>query len=320
MKRNWSEVSILRAILVAIILMFIISSSNDGPSGPARANQPDERLVGGNNIALLNRAVLLNMACACWSFGHDGDFSGMDLPKVSEAGYLPYWVIDPLTEKPIEILREKNPSGTQVTLSPVGDGSWDYTLVSPPMVDDPDAAAETLAGSEFMYSWQDFVSDAAANPETADLIPGTEWDIIRWGLMQSLPILMDAYLMEHNAMPGSISDLLDGRFIIDEDFLICAKELFLNGDVANFEIGVIPSYNTLYFEYATAGGENKTVGTVYEIGPDGYDITDQGRSKMVGTLRDGERIVLLSDEMIVDWENSIPDECRAPLSQFYTAD
>jgi len=255
---------------------------------------------------------------------HDG-IAEADLTKVSGAGFLPYWPRDPLSVRLIEILRDGEPTGSQVAYVPVEGVGWDFRLVSPLSVASPDAESYWVeSGRGVSNHYQDLVYRASTDPEFGEVTSFDDWDVLIWSFIELTKLLMDPFVEAHNRVPSSLSELLDGHYVVNEDFLDGARELVQAGHFAPFEFGAIPELDMVYFDYEKREAANRPIAVKYVIGAAGYDVTDPLRAipyRLEMVSEDASRVVLLSIDMILaDPDTWLPPEDRAPLSAFYHPD
>ena len=78
----------------------------------------DKPVIKSGQLALNSRTAMLQIASISWLLNNSG-ISETELAKVSEKGFLPFWIRGPITGNPIRIKREQTPSGHEIAYWPV---------------------------------------------------------------------------------------------------------------------------------------------------------------------------------------------------------
>jgi hypothetical protein len=292
---------------------------------PSSAVQDEgERLDVAASTALQNRIFFLRHANLCWLIGHHG-ISEPDLATVSRAGFLPFWPRDPYSGDLIQILRERDPTGSQIAYYPAGDVGWDYHIVPMRYISDPAAQSVLMESSNGVT--RDYLESTrrmATDSEPAEDSSNDDWDLMIWTFIQMSKWPVEPFVKANNRVPVTLSEVLDHHYVLNQDFLDRARELIDSGAYAAFEFGAIPEMDMLYFDYEMRGAPARPIAVKYRITGSGYDLSDPRRVITYGlevVPETANRVVILSIDMILaDPDTWLPAEDRAPLSAFYHPD
>ena len=317
-KREMKPRNRWRVVAPVLLLFFLFAPSAPSGTRVAAEEEPYGGLAPFDYRALRARPDLLRNAVSGWLLKNDGLEEDVALSDVSEAGFFPFWMRDPLTGEPVRILREGDPTGTEISYWPDQDRGWNFTLIWPGEVASASATADFLEAANLSASLLGMTREKRMEGgDDAGAFSQADWDVMMWGLGQALQVILDTYVPEHGSLPNSFHDLLSGRYFINEDFLTRAAELIKAGQSARYECGVIPAENMLYFDFVRTNGYGAPHSWQYQLGPDGYELDTLDLRRLGAVPQDAERIVLLTDEMLADPDSWLPSEDRVTLSEFY---
>lgn len=325
--------ALMLAVLIGMICLYtpIVRADVDNEQVMANSTESSEvrELNEGASIAqtafleqapLSMRSTFLKVALIAWAVNQNGIFIEPDLDEVSKAGFLPIWCFDPFDNEPIRILREIDPVSSQVTYWPVEGKGWDLSLITPAKVNNENADVSYLESAESQKAVWGLCTSAPAGTDNKTKMSSDEWDLLVWSMTTACESIIDFYIADHESMPGSLQDLLNGQFFINEDYLKNSSELISQGAYEHFEIGVVHDSNLMYTEFVRRDNHDEMILVrKYNIGPDGYDPFDPNRWEWVFTgLPEGaEKSILLSSEMLKNPDEWINGVDHRQLIDFY---
>ncbi len=266
------------------------------------------------------RLFLLRIAGFSWLLNNSGTAES-ELAVVSQAGFLPFWVRDPFTGDPVEILRDNAPIGTQIAYINIPGSGWDLSYMGSGSIGEPNAEPVYFESSQQLveryWTWTNMRID---DSNFAGQVSEDDWDVLIWSLVESCQWIMDTYLLEHGTLPTTIDELLDDKYFINEDFITRVKELIEDDRYAPFELGVLPDRGMMYFEYSRRNALDASYAWKFDMSKGFYDLSDRDRKLAYSIPESGLRITLLSTDMFTNPDDWLSPDDRVALSQFYNTD
>jgi hypothetical protein len=266
-----------------------------------------------------SRSNLLFLAAFQWSKLGLG-LDSVNIIEVSDKGLFPFWIIDPKTNNPVRILNSGNPTGSDVALIPEMKAlscklnSMNFSQNGNSYV--VDNYAKIMAG----YDSLPIEQLIELNHRTVDF-PPTEWGNMMDGVHRQIQGMVPLYVAANQSMPLSLENLLGECYFINQDFLENASSLIASGEFSFFECGVIPEQNVLYFDFERLEPMGFPNSIQYIIGDDGFDLFD--RQRIIETIPSdglnlvGDKVILISDEMLANPDENFDESVIRPLSDFY---
>ncbi len=312
-----SKFALMFVVLIGMICLYtpIVRADVDNNEGASIAQTAFLE-----QAPLSMRSIFLKVALIAWAVNQNGIFKEPNLDEVSKAGFLPIWCFDPFDNEPIRILREIEPVSSQVTYWPVEGKGWDFSLITRTRVNNENAEVSYLESAESQKVVWGLGTSAPTGSDNKTRLSSDEWDLLVWSMSTACESIIDFYIADHESMPGSLQDLLNGQFFINEDFIENSSELISQGAYEHFEIGVIHDSNLLYTEFVRRDNHDEMILIrKYNIGPDGYDSFDSNRWEWVftGLPTGAEKSILLSSEMLKNPDEWINGVDHRQLIDFY---